>query len=121
MSLCRLSSFFSLYVKRFDRCSPLATGSNWHTTVRRLPMARWDKLWRDDAYVARNWVAPDPDIVRLSPVVHGGGGRRGLGLGGGAGRAGCYVWPRRGEMGGRSRSCTQRGWSGAGKPWSTST
>ena len=32
-------------------------------------MARWDKYWRDDAYVARNWLEPDPDIVRLSPVM----------------------------------------------------
>jgi len=34
-------------------------------------MARWDKFWRDDAYVARNWLAPDPDIVRLSPIMKG--------------------------------------------------
>jgi tellurite methyltransferase len=32
-------------------------------------MARWDKYWRDDAYVARNWLEPDHDIVRLSPVM----------------------------------------------------
>jgi tellurite methyltransferase len=32
-------------------------------------MARWDKYWRDDAYVARNWLEPDPDIVRLSPMM----------------------------------------------------
>jgi len=39
-------------------------------------MARWDKFWRDDAYVARNWLAPDPDIVRLSPIMKGRGVQR---------------------------------------------
>jgi hypothetical protein len=28
-------------------------------------MARWDKYWRDEAYVSRNWLDPDPDVVRL--------------------------------------------------------
>jgi len=54
-------------------------------------MARWDKLWRDDAYVARNWIAPDPDIVRLSPVMHGRGVRRVLDLGCGPGRHVLYL------------------------------
>src|SRR5207244_11496075 len=49
-------------------------------------MARWDKLWRDDAYVARNWIEPDPDIVRLSPVMQGRGVQRVLDLGCGPGR-----------------------------------
>ena len=49
-------------------------------------MARWDKFWRDDAYVARNWLAPDPDIVRLSPIMKGRGVQRVLDLGCGPGR-----------------------------------
>ena len=49
-------------------------------------MARWDKLWRDDTYVARNWIDPDPDIVRLSPIMHGHGVQRVLDLGCGPGR-----------------------------------
>src|SRR5712691_6087368 len=49
-------------------------------------MARWDKLWRDDAYVARNWIEPDPDIVRLSPIMQARGVQRVLDLGCGPGR-----------------------------------
>ncbi|MBI3327576.1 MAG: class I SAM-dependent methyltransferase [Nitrospinae bacterium] len=49
-------------------------------------MARWDKYWRDDAFVARNWAEPDSDIVRLSPVMQGHGVRTVLDLGSGAGR-----------------------------------
>jgi len=54
-------------------------------------MARWDKLWRDDAYVARNWIEPDPDIVRLSPVMHERGVQRVLDLGCGPGRHVLYL------------------------------
>jgi SAM-dependent methyltransferase len=54
-------------------------------------MARWDKLWRDDAYVARNWIEPDPDIVRLSPVMQGRGVQRVLDLGCGPGRHVLYL------------------------------
>jgi len=49
-------------------------------------MARWDKYWDDDAYVARNWTEPDPDIMRLTPVMQGHQVRRVLDLGCGAGR-----------------------------------
>lgn len=49
-------------------------------------MARWDKYWDDDAYVARNWTEPDPDIIRLTQVMQGHQVRRVLDLGCGAGR-----------------------------------
>ena len=29
-------------------------------------MARWDKYWRDEAYVSRNWLDPDPESFVLS-------------------------------------------------------
>ena len=54
-------------------------------------MARWDKLWRDDAYVARNWLDPDSDIVRLSPVMKERGVQRVLDLGCGPGRHVLYL------------------------------
>lgn len=49
-------------------------------------MARWDKYWRDEAYVARNWLEPDPEIVRLTPVMQGYKVQRALDLGCGVGR-----------------------------------
>jgi len=54
-------------------------------------MARWDKYWRDDAYVARNWIEPDPDILRLSPVMKGRAVRHVLDLGCGPGRHVLYL------------------------------
>lgn len=49
-------------------------------------MARWDKYWRDDAYIARNWLEPDPEIVRLTPVMQGHRVQRVLDHGCGVGR-----------------------------------
>jgi tellurite methyltransferase len=54
-------------------------------------MARWDKHWRDDAYVARNWVGPDPDIVRLSSIMKDRQVQQVLDLGCGAGRHVLYL------------------------------
>ncbi|HXH08610.1 MAG TPA: class I SAM-dependent methyltransferase [Alphaproteobacteria bacterium] len=54
-------------------------------------MARWDKLWRDEAYVARNWLDPDPHIVRLTPIMQGQRVRRVLDLGCGVGRHLLYL------------------------------
>jgi SAM-dependent methyltransferase len=54
-------------------------------------MARWDKHWRDDAYVARNWVEPDPDIVRLSPIMKDRQVHKVLDLGCGPGRHVLYL------------------------------
>jgi tellurite methyltransferase len=54
-------------------------------------MARWDKYWRDDAYVARNWVEPDPEIVRLAPVMQEQRVQRVLDLGCGVGRHLLYL------------------------------
>jgi SAM-dependent methyltransferase len=49
-------------------------------------MARWDKHWRDEAYVARNWLDPDPDIVRLSRLMKDHKVQKVLDLGCGVGR-----------------------------------
>jgi SAM-dependent methyltransferase len=54
-------------------------------------MARWDKYWRDDAYVVRNWVEPDPDIVRLSPMMKDRQVQKVLDLGCGPGRHVVYL------------------------------
>jgi SAM-dependent methyltransferase len=54
-------------------------------------MARWDKYWGDDAYVARNWIEPDPDIIRLTPIMRGLHAQRVLDLGCGVGRHLCYL------------------------------
>jgi tellurite methyltransferase len=54
-------------------------------------MARWDKYWRDEAYVARNWLEPDPDIVRLSPVMQARKVQNVLDLGCGVGRHLVYL------------------------------
>ena len=54
-------------------------------------MARWDKYWRDDAYVARNWLEPDPDIVRLSAVMQAHKVEKVLDLGCGVGRHLVYL------------------------------
>jgi SAM-dependent methyltransferase len=54
-------------------------------------MARWDKHWRDDAYVVRNWVEPDPDIVRLSPMMKDRRVQKVLDLGCGPGRHVVYL------------------------------
>jgi SAM-dependent methyltransferase len=54
-------------------------------------MARWDKYWRDDAYVLRNWVEPDPDIVRLSPILKDRQVQKVLDLGCGPGRHVVYL------------------------------
>jgi SAM-dependent methyltransferase len=54
-------------------------------------MARWDKYWRDEAYVARNWLDPDPEIVRLIPVMQGYKVQRALDLGCGVGRHVLYL------------------------------
>jgi SAM-dependent methyltransferase len=54
-------------------------------------MARWDKYWRDEAYVARNWLEPDPEIVRLTPIMREHPVQRVLDLGCGVGRHLCYL------------------------------
>ena len=54
-------------------------------------MARWDKYWRDEAYVARNWLDPDPDIVRLSRPMKDRKVQRVLDLGCGVGRHLVYL------------------------------
>jgi tellurite methyltransferase len=54
-------------------------------------MARWDKYWRDDTYVARNWLEPDPDIIRLGPVMQGHNVQKVLDLGCGVGRHLVYL------------------------------
>jgi SAM-dependent methyltransferase len=54
-------------------------------------MARWDKYWRDEAYVARNWLDPDPDIVRLSHPMKDRKVQRVLDLGCGVGRHLVYL------------------------------
>jgi tellurite methyltransferase len=54
-------------------------------------MARWDKYWRDDAYVARNWLDPDPEIVRLSPMMQTRKVQQVLDLGCGVGRHLVYL------------------------------
>jgi SAM-dependent methyltransferase len=54
-------------------------------------MARWDKYWRDEAYVARNWLDPDPEIVRLSPLMKTHKVQKVLDLGCGVGRHLVYL------------------------------
>jgi tellurite methyltransferase len=54
-------------------------------------MARWDKYWQDEAYVARNWLDPDPDIVRLSGPMRDRKVHRVLDLGCGVGRHLVYL------------------------------
>jgi SAM-dependent methyltransferase len=54
-------------------------------------MARWDKYWRDEAYVARNWLDPDPEIVRLSPLMKAHKIQKVLDLGCGVGRHLVYL------------------------------
>ena len=54
-------------------------------------MARWDKYWRDEAYVARNWLDPDPEVVRLSPVMQAHKVQKVLDLGCGVGRHLLYL------------------------------
>ena len=54
-------------------------------------MARWDKYWRDEAYVARNWLDPDPDVVRLSRFMKDHKVQRVLDLGCGVGRHLVYL------------------------------
>jgi SAM-dependent methyltransferase len=54
-------------------------------------MARWDKYWRDDAYVVRNWVEPDADIVHLSPMMKDRRVQKVLDLGCGPGRHVIYL------------------------------
>jgi SAM-dependent methyltransferase len=54
-------------------------------------MARWDKFWRDEAYVARNWLDPDADIVRLSHLMQDHQVQKVLDLGCGVGRHLVYL------------------------------
>jgi SAM-dependent methyltransferase len=54
-------------------------------------MARWDKYWRDEAYVARNWLDPDPDIVRLRGLMKDHKIEKVLDLGCGVGRHLVYL------------------------------
>ena len=54
-------------------------------------MARWDKYWRDEAYVARNWLDPDPDVVRLSRHMKDRKVQKVLDLGCGVGRHLVYL------------------------------
>jgi SAM-dependent methyltransferase len=54
-------------------------------------MARWDRYWGDDDYVARNWLEPDPDVVRLAATLRPRGVQRVLDLGCGAGRHLLYL------------------------------
>jgi SAM-dependent methyltransferase len=61
-------------------------------------MARWDKFWRDDAYVARNWLDPDPDVVRLEQFMQDHHVRRVLDLGCGVGRHLVYLGGQGYEM-----------------------
>ena len=61
-------------------------------------MARWDKYWRDEAYVARNWLDPDPEIVRLGPMMRAHQVRRVLDLGCGVGRHLVYLGRQGFEM-----------------------
>jgi tellurite methyltransferase len=61
-------------------------------------MARWDKYWRDEAYVARNWLDPDPEIVRLSPRMRANQVRKVLDLGCGVGRHVVYLGQQGFEM-----------------------
>jgi SAM-dependent methyltransferase len=61
-------------------------------------MARWDKFWRDEAYVARNWLDPDPEIVRLSPMMQAHQVRKVLDLGCGVGRHLVYLGQQGFEM-----------------------
>jgi tellurite methyltransferase len=60
-------------------------------TQKELAMARWDKYWRDETYVARNWLDPDPDVVRLSHLMTDHQVRRVLDLGCGVGRHLLYL------------------------------
>jgi tellurite methyltransferase len=61
-------------------------------------MARWDKFWRDEAYVARNWLDPDPEIVRLSPMMQAQQVQKVLDLGCGVGRHLVYLGQQGFEM-----------------------
>jgi SAM-dependent methyltransferase len=61
------------------------------TTQKELAMARWDKYWRDETYVARTWLDPDADVVRLSPFMKDHQVRRVLDLGCGVGRHLVYL------------------------------
>jgi SAM-dependent methyltransferase len=61
-------------------------------------MARWDKYWRDEAYVSRNWLDPDPDVVRLNQFMKDHQVRRVLDLGCGVGRHLVYLSSQGFEM-----------------------
>jgi len=61
-------------------------------------MARWDKYWRDEAYVSRNWLDPDPDVVRLNQFMQDHQVRRVLDLGCGVGRHLVYLSSQGFEM-----------------------
>ena len=61
-------------------------------------MARWDKYWRDEDYVSRNWLDPDPDIVRLNQFMQDHQVRRVLDLGCGVGRHLVYLSSQGFEM-----------------------
>jgi SAM-dependent methyltransferase len=54
-------------------------------------MARWDKYWRDEAYVSRNWLDADPEVVRLTQFMKDHQVRRVLDLGCGVGRHLVYL------------------------------
>ncbi len=61
-------------------------------------MARWDKYWRDEAYVARNWLDPDAEIVRLAPAMKTHQVQKVLDLGCGVGRHLVYLGRQGFEM-----------------------
>jgi SAM-dependent methyltransferase len=61
-------------------------------------MARWDKYWRDETYVTRNWLDPDPEIVRLSPMMQAHKVQKVLDLGCGVGRHLIYLGQQAFEM-----------------------
>jgi tellurite methyltransferase len=61
-------------------------------------MARWDKYWRDEAYVARNWLDPDAEIVRLAPAMKTHKVQKVLDLGCGVGRHLVYLGRQGFEM-----------------------
>jgi hypothetical protein len=60
--------------------------------------ARWDTYWRDDAYVARNWLDHDPGVVRLSPFMKDHQFQRVCDLGRGVGRHLVYLSRRNFEL-----------------------